>query len=304
MLNLMGQRSSASERTNLKGEFYMRLKSMICSGMAAAALCGTALAFAGGAAAATSVAQAGGGRMIHVAGAFGGKIHGATQVGSTNWSGYAQSTNTKGTFSAVVDTWTVPTVKTMSGDEYASDWVGIGGFSEDTLVQAGTSEWNAGGTAKYNAWTEILPAAEVPITGLTISPGNVIKTVVKETSTNTWLMEVYNLTTGKSGGKTVSYSSSGESVESIHERPEVNGQLATLATTTNVTFNPGKYSTSGPGKPAWQPLLGSAPHSSTLYQIFMLNNAETAKIASPSLPSSNDKGFTVADGATSPPPPA
>ncbi|MFZ0665033.1 MAG: G1 family glutamic endopeptidase [Acidimicrobiales bacterium] len=277
--------------------------------MAAATICGSALAFAGGAAAvsgaATTVAQAGsGGRMIHVPGGFDRKVNGATQVESTNWSGYAQSTSTKGTFSAVVDTWTVPTVTTMSGDQYASDWVGIGGFSEGTLVQAGTSEWNAGGTAKYNAWTEILPASEVVISGLAISPGNKIKTVVKETSANTWLMEVYNLTTGKSGGKTVSYDSSGESVESIHERPEINGELATLAKTTNVTFNPGKYSTSGAGKPTWEPLLGTAPHSSTLYQIFMVNNGGTAKIASPSLPSSNLKGFTVAYGATSPPPPA
>jgi hypothetical protein len=76
-----------------------------------------------------------------------------------------------------------------------------------------------------------------------------------------------------------------------------------LAKTTNVTFSPGSYSTSGAGTPNWKPLLGSAP-SSTLYQIFMVNNNDTKILASPSLPSSNSEGFALADGKNSPPPPA
>jgi hypothetical protein len=76
---------------------------------------------------------------------------------SFNWSGYAQSTSTGGTFTAARDFWTVPTVKTGSGKQFSADWVGIG-FSNAKLVQDGTEADNINGTAVYRAWTEILPA--------------------------------------------------------------------------------------------------------------------------------------------------
>ena len=67
-------------------------------------------------------------------------LEGTTQVGSYNWSGYGQSAAT-GTFRAVVDTWTVPTVNTViAGDQFSFDWVGIGGFTDGTLVQAGAED--------------------------------------------------------------------------------------------------------------------------------------------------------------------
>lgn len=287
----------------------MQLKLRVFGGVTAAVLGGASLLFAGGAAgagavSARAVSQAASARMHLAPGHLAGTTLPYKQVNSTNWSGYAQAKDPAGTFSAVESTWIVPTVKTgIAGKQYASDWVGIGGFSEDTLVQAGTGEWNANGTAKYNAWTEILPAAEVPISGLTISPGDKIKTIVEETSTKVWKMTVKDLTTGQSGGKTVSYKSSGESAEAIHERPEVGTGLATLAKTNNVTFEPAFYSTSGPGTPVWTPLLGTAP-SGKLYEIFMVNNDDSATIASPSAPSSDHEGFAVAYGATSPPPPS
>ncbi len=182
-------------------------------------------------------------------------------------------------------------------------WVGIGGFDTDDLVQAGTEADNIGGSAQYDAWTEILPAAEVVIPDLTIHPGDKIKTTVKETSPGVWKMKVKDVTTGQSGGKTVDYSSSGESVEAIHERPEVGSGLATLADTSNVTFDPGKYSDSGAGSPVWNPLLVTAV-GSTVYQIWMVNNADTAYIAVPSNPDSDSDGFTVQYGSTQPPPPS
>jgi len=287
----------------------MRTKARVFTGATAATLCGYVLLLAGGTAvepgpAVSSLQVGSGGRMLLAAGGFVSDDGSVKQVRSTNWSGYAQSTHSRGTFSAIEDTWIVPKVATGPGHQYASDWVGIGGFTDGTLVQAGISEWNAEGSAKYIAWTEILPHSGMTIQGLEISPGDKIKTIVEETSANRWSMMVYDLTTGKSGGRTVSYSSSGSSAETIHERPVVKGRVSTLANTTNVTFNPGRYSTSHPGTPSWRPLLGSAPDGSKLYQTFMANNLGTETFASPSLPSSSDKGFTVAYGATSPPPPS
>ena len=194
---------------------------------------------------------------------------------------------------------------------WAGDWVGIGRATsgDDTLVQAGTDADNMGGTAVYDAWTEVLPAAEFVLPGLTIRPGDVIKTVVKETSRGVWKMKVKDKTTGQVGTKTVDYSSSGNSVEAIHERPCIEdgctsvSDFATLSETNNVTFDPGKYSVSPAGTPVFKPLLMVAADA-TIDQIWMMNNAGNAYIAATSNPDSDNDGFTVAYGSTQPPPPA
>lgn len=229
---------------------------------------------------------------------------GAAQVGATNWSGYAQNSATRGTFTAVKDTWRVPTVNTtLSGNQYSADWVGVDGFANGNLVQCGTEADNIGHKAVYDAWTEILPAPAVVITGLAIHPGDKVFAQVKETAVNSWLMQVKDLTTGKSGSRTVSYTAPATSTEVIHERPTVNGSLATLAKTSKVTLDPGSYSTSAPGTTTVYHPLMSAASSATVYQIFMVNAANKI-IAAPSLPDSDSDGFALAYGATSPAPPA
>jgi hypothetical protein len=234
-------------------------------------------------------------------------VHGISQLDSFNWSGFAQGA-ANGTYKSVVDTWKVPTVNTaVSGSQFSSDWVGIGGLNDGTLVQAGTEADNQNGHAFYQAWTEVLPAAEDPLT-LAVHPGDKIKTTVSFAAKK-WTMTVDDVTTGKSQSRTASKAAVGSSeasVEAIHERPciadgctSVN-DLANLTQTTNVTFNPGKFGTTAtPSTPLMTPASGA-----TVDQIFMINNAQTAVIASPSNPSSNHKGFTVADGSTQPPPPS
>jgi Peptidase A4 family len=282
---------------------------LVASAVSSLGVLGGVTAGAAGGGSVTEVASAAGALGAHAAmsPAPGFKLASVgdySKVGSSNWSGYAQHTTKKGTFTAVQDTWVVPTIKSgKSGTQYASDWVGIGGYSEGTLVQAGTTEINSNGTARYSAWTEILPAASVTISGLAIHSGDKIKTVVEETSANVWSMTVSDLTTAKSGGKTVNYKSSGESAEAIHERPEIGTSLSNLAATSNVTFNPGDYSTTAPGHQTWKALLKSTSVAK-LAEIFMTNNAGTAIIASPSAPSSNGLAFAIADGSKSPPPPA
>jgi hypothetical protein len=284
----------------------MQFKVRLLGCSAVAVMSAASLLLTAGVGSATAAADPGAGQFLPapaVPSAPVAAVAGATQVDSANWSGYAQSGKTKGKFKAVKDYWTVPTVNTaQSGKQYSSDWVGIGGYSENTLVQDGTEADNAGGTAKYDAWTEILPAPEVVIPGLTIRPGDKMEGLVEETSAGVWNMTVFDLTTGASGGRTVSYNSSGQSVEAIHERPQVGGVLATLAKTPNVTFDPGSFSIASPGTQTWKPLLKPAS-GATLNEIFMTNNNGTAVIAAPSRPDSDNDGFAVAYGSTSPPPP-
>jgi Peptidase A4 family len=228
-------------------------------------------------------------------------------VGSFNWSGYAQ-TAPVGTFHAVVDNWTVPTVNTaFAGNQFSSDWVGIGGFEDGTLVQAGTEADNLGGAAFYRAWTEILPEPENPLP-MAIHPGDKITTTVREIKLGVWKMTVSDKTTKRTESRTQSYAGSTHaSVESIHERPCIKApctstaDLAELTHTTNVTFDPGKYALALGVAPNTA-LLSLAPNA-RLFEISMLNNAGTAAIASPSVEDKDLDGFAVADGAVSPPAP-
>jgi Peptidase A4 family len=236
-------------------------------------------------------------------------LAGATSVSgaiekSANWSGYAQNNGTKtGPFTGAEATFVVPTVaEPHTGNQYSADWVGIGGYNEDTLVQDGVEADNANGTPVYQAWTEILPAASVPLK-LTIHPGDKIKATVRETAVNSWTMSVADLTQGTQASRTVGYDSHGASAEMILERPEVGSGLTSLAKTTKVVFNPGGVTTTAPGSTAvYTPFL--IPISGqNLFEIEMTNNSGSTVIATPSAPSSNGKGMAVADGSVAPNPP-
>jgi hypothetical protein len=272
---------------------------LCCSGLLGASATGPA---------ALTGAALNGGRLIPVA--PGTRIPGThpdtgTIVGSTNWSGYAQTPPTGTGYRAIKAKFKVPTVTTGPGNQYSSDWVGIGGFNTGDLVQDGIEANNLNGTAQYRAWTEILPAPEVPLS-LVVHPGDVMKAIVKETSANTWVMKVKNLTTGASGSRTVTYASTHTSAEVIHERPTVCNpacSLADLAQTTNPVYDPALFSTAPPGAPTWRNFF-QTPAGSTLYDILMLNNAQTAIIATPSNADADQDGFQVADGNTQPPPPS
>jgi len=229
---------------------------------------------------------------------------------STNWSGYAQTSGPH-TFTGVTDTFVVPTVSAVSaGRQFAADWVGIGGFSDPTLVQAGfqtvVKKKDKKSTVTYGAWTEILPQAEDPLS-LTISAGDVVTVTVQETAKNMWTMTVDDTTTGLSGVRTVPYRSKGLSVEAIHERPCIKapcnaaGDLADLAQTSDVTFDPGSFSEAPPGAaPENEALLTTDLPDTTLWDVVMTANDGNTVIATPSDPNAAADGFTVADGASPP----
>lgn len=241
-------------------------------------------------------------------------VAGATAISSSNWSGYAQK-GKKGTFTSVQATWSVPTVTVHAGSQYASDWVGIGGFSDRTLVQAGTESDVVNGQASYDAWTEILPAASVELS-MTVSAGDSVTTLVQETAPGTWLMRVTDNTTTTTEQRIVAYASSGRSVEAIHEATSIcdpRCAIATLATTTNVTFDPGTYTSllQPTAQPLLQPAVVSQRHTrrgtvtkvAKLYSLVMTGSGGGV-IATPSLPDADSDGFSLADGSAIPPSPS
>ncbi len=234
-----------------------------------------------------------------------------TSSSSYNWSGYAQSAPAN-TFTAVTAEFTVTTVNTsVAGDQFSSDWVGIGGLNDAKLVQAGIEEDNFQGRAVYQAWTEILPQTENPLS-LPISPGDKVIVTVRETANKhnrdkRWSMTVADVTRGGSATRTVRYKATGTSVEAIHERPCIGSpcstHLATLAKTSNESFDPAFFSSSAPSvAPAYRPLLAPASRA-TLYDIVMVASNGTA-LATPSNANSVNDAFTVGDGGAVPAPPS
>jgi len=225
-----------------------------------------------------------------------------------NWSGYAESA-TSGTYTAISGTFTVPTVNVSgTGDQFSSDWLGIGGYSDGTLVQAGIEADSVNGSPFYDAWTEVLPAFERPV-HLSIHPGDTIAVTIVETSSDHWKLSVADESTGRQATRKVRYQSSGASAEAITERPCLNScssvaDLANLAQSSPETFDLVMAATSRPSRaPVYGPLLAS-PSGASLEDIAMVDNTGVNVISTASDSDSDNDGFTVLDGGTAPPVPS
>jgi hypothetical protein len=109
-------------------------------------------------------------------------VRGLSQVQSTNWSGYA---DTGSGFSTVTGSWTQPTA-TCSGrtTSLAAFWVGIDGYSSDSVEQDGTLVECYRGTAYYYTWWEMYPTNDIQVVGETLSPGDSISASVVRSGTS------------------------------------------------------------------------------------------------------------------------
>jgi hypothetical protein len=91
-----------------------------------------------------------------------------TSVPSLNWSGFADtsSTSTAADFTNVSGRWTIPAVNCPSGPyrtsgAYTANWIGIDGYSDDTVEQLGTGAQCFEGVLYYYVWYEMFPAGTV-----------------------------------------------------------------------------------------------------------------------------------------------
>lgn len=216
---------------------------------------------------------------------------------SYNWSGYALTPAAGAkSFYQVEGRWIVPTVKQPRGTcsnawDYSSQWVGIGGFSDAYLLQAGSEAdvyCDAGTTGTfYVPWLEWLPNSELEIyqnaaqsIPYPFQPGDYLIVYVSATNfsggvSTTGTLVFDDITQGWSVSLSFSAASvggsqvTGQSAEWIVERTTVNGQLATL---------PDYFADPWWAAEAWD--LGTANHepgtpgTSTAYAITMLDNSK------------------------------
>jgi hypothetical protein len=161
------------------------------------------------------------------------------------WSGYAVTGS--GPYSSASGTFQVPSVTNdgLTGrSEYASQWVGIGGDGDSTLIQLGSYQVvSTSGAASYYVWYELYPAPTVYIPH-TVKPGDIITASLQCTaacspsSVQTWQLTMTDATAGWTWTQSVSFQSTMASAEWILEAPwDSSGELP-LADYGQVTFDP------------------------------------------------------------------
>lgn len=147
-----------------------------------------------------------------------------TTATSTNWSGYAV-TGPKDSVSYVAGTWTVPAAQCTSTNTWSSFWVGIDGFSSNSVEQLGTDTDCSSGVATYYAWREMYPKPSFQISGMTINPGDVIFASVSFSGKNTFTLYMKDQSTGASYTYKSHAKVDRSSAEWIVEAPYSNGVL-------------------------------------------------------------------------------
>jgi len=144
---------------------------------------------------------------------------------SSNWSGYAVTAPT-GSVTDVDGAWTVPTVESSgSTNAWSSFWVGIDGYSSNTVEQIGTdSDWQ-NGKAVYYAWYEFYPKPAFLIKSVPINPGDIISAKAQYTG-NKFTVTITDTTTGKTFSTTAKVQRAQRtSAEWIAEAPWSGGVL-------------------------------------------------------------------------------
>lgn len=132
------------------------------------------------------------------------------------------------TYTGVAATWIVPPVVASGTNEFSATWIGIDGADNSDLIQTGTTQATIDGGTAYDAWWEILPAAQSPIDE-PVYPDDEMKAEINEDSPGIWTIAIEDVTEDWLASGEVDYDGPADSAEWIEEAPTVDGEQATLA---------------------------------------------------------------------------
>jgi hypothetical protein len=139
---------------------------------------------------------------------------------SQNWSGYVA---TAGPYTEATGSFTVPSLSPATpAQDMVSEWVGIDGSDNGSLVQAGVTEAPEPydtGVFDVFAWWEVLPFTSQPIPTMTVSAGDEVSVTIARVSGTSWTIHLTDRTNGQSYTQDVGYDGPGTSVEWIVEAP-------------------------------------------------------------------------------------
>ncbi len=211
-----------------------------------------------------------------------------TSLRVLQWSGYIVASdiqNRSSVVSSVGASWRVPEIRLSENNTFSGVWIGIGGYGEDTLIQTGTEQECINGKFTYYTWYELVPDYLVPIPSIHVKAGDTIRASISliNENTNTWSIEIADITRNQRFKKTVVYNSSRLSAEWVVERPKVNGTISTLADFRNVKFTECKATLDG--------VTGTIGNFSCA-QLVMHDNESTSLVSVSPL-NDDGAGFTV-----------
>ncbi len=186
-------------------------------------------------------------------------------VTSTNWGGYAVQSASQ--FTDVKGTWVEPSVTCPShSSQYAAFWIGIDGYSSDSVEQIGTdSDCNGKNKPSYYAWYEMYPAASVSLSTsqYPVKPGDTLSAEVSVSGSQ------FTLSISSSEGWSFSTTQTGSglaqsSAEWIAESPELcrahRCSLAQLADYGSVGFTSAEAAAGGTDQPISAFTADGGPH--------------------------------------------
>ncbi|NKQ55694.1 hypothetical protein HFP15_22710 [Amycolatopsis sp. K13G38] len=148
-------------------------------------------------------------------------VFGAQNFSGGNWGGYVSF----GDFTTATASWTEPMVTCESSNDLFAPWVGIDGDGSSTVEQTGVATDCSSGSATYQAWYEMYPAAPVYYDN-PVSAGDKITATVTRTGSSSYRLVVSDTTKGWSQTVTKSLSAKHSSAEAVIESP--NGSYPTI----------------------------------------------------------------------------
>jgi hypothetical protein len=233
-------------------------------------------------------------------------IHGGSNFNDTasyNWSGYAAEGAAAGagtagpaqTYTMVTGKWQVPQATCLgTTDENQAFWVGLDGFQDSTVEQGGTFEYCNGYTPEYWAWWEMYPTNDIQFK-YSVFAGDFMTATVKYTSgkykitvADATHKHSFTVTEACASGLTCSRTSA----EWIGEDASFGGGEGNLAEWTNskgqqqIGFY-GGFAVGAPGSGS-KIAMGNLAN---LWNISMVNSANTYNLAAPGVPGSQEQGF-------------
>jgi Peptidase A4 family len=208
-------------------------------------------------------------RPVHVTGVRNDDVE------STNWSGYAVSPGSStDQFTSVTGSWIEPTATCAKrSNTYASFWVGLDGYSSNSVEQLGTDSDCSRGTPSYYAWYEMYPANSVSLSKsqYQISAGDSLTASVTRSGTSYTLMLSDKAANGAAKwtfAQVETGSDANSSAEWVAEAPELCNvfycQLASLTNFGSVTMSGGQAADGGSNSPISGFAGSGGPHEMTM----------------------------------------
>ncbi len=209
---------------------------------------------------------------------------------SQNWGGYAVESDfnapLRGSVTDVKATWTVPGVSSSgSPNTYSATWVGIDGYSDNTVEQTGTEQdWTPSGPVYY-AWFEMYPKFGYRILNFPVQAGDTISAEVKYIGNSRFTLTIANRTQNVSFSTTQRSNKAQRSSAEWIVEPPYSGGILPLADFGTVTFTGCSATLNGH--------LGSIGDSAWQNDAIIMAYSDGTLKALPSSLSSGGSGFSV-----------